>query len=107
MDAKSFNEQLGILLQKLRTENRMTQDELAKRTGLSRASIANMETGRQAISAYQVYLMAQIFQLKNMDAFFPTREKESAEIGTILHSHSELNETQRQQTEALIASSTA
>lgn len=107
MDAKSFNERLGLLLQKLRAENRMTQDELAKRTGLSRASIANMETGRQAMSTYQAYLMATAFQLMSMDALFPTPEIGPTDMGTELRSHSELSETQRQQTKALIASSKA
>ena len=107
MDSKTFNEQLGLLLQKLRTENRMTQDDLAKRTGLSRASIANMETGRQAMSAYQAYLMATAFQLKNMNALFPMPEIEMTDMGTEVHSLSPLSEVQQQQTEALIASSTA
>ena len=106
MDAKTFNQQLGLLLQKLRAENRMTQDELAKRTGMSRASIANMETGRQAMSAYQAYLIATAFQLRNLNALFPAPEIDTEGADIKLSGSSELNDIQRQQVEALIARST-
>lgn len=106
MDAKTFNQQLGLLLQKLRAENRMTQDELAKRTGMSRASIANMETGRQAMSAYQAHLIATAFQLRNLNALFPAPETDTEGADIKLSGSSELNDIQRQQVEALIARST-
>jgi DNA-binding XRE family transcriptional regulator len=106
MDTKTFNQKIGILLQKLRTENRMTQDELAKLTGMSRASIANMETGRQAMSAYQAYLIVTAFQLRDMNALFPSPEIDTEGADVKLSGSSQLNEIQRQQVEALIARST-
>ena len=84
----------------------MTQDELAKLTGMSRASIANMETGRQAMSAYQSYLIATAFQLRNLNALFPVPEIDTEGADVKLSGSSELNDTQRRQVEALIARST-
>lgn len=84
----------------------MTQDELAKLTGMSRASIANMETGRQAMSAYQAYLIATALELENLNALFPAPEIDAEGTEVKLTGSSELNKTQRQQVEALIARST-
>ena len=103
----AFNQKIGQLLRKLRTENCMTQDELAKLTSLSRASIANMETGRQAMSAYQAYVVARALKLKHLDALFPLPEIETDSSQIQLNSSSELNDIQRRQAEAVIANSTA
>ena len=70
MNAEKFNQQLGLKLRELRSLSQFTQDELAAKTGLSRASIANMETGRQAMSAYQAYEIATALELPNMDALY-------------------------------------
>lgn len=103
MDPKIFNQELGLLLQKLRAENRMTQSELARRTGISRASIANMETGRQAMSAYQAYLVSEALQLRNLNALFPAPKVDTELVEMNLNGSSELNDIQRRQVESVIA----
>lgn len=45
---------LGAKVEQVRTFLDVTQEELAKRTGLSRATIANMEVGRQRIYLHHV-----------------------------------------------------
>lgn len=49
---------VGNLIQTTREEARMTQDELARRVGLSRTSISNIEHGRQRIQVHILWTMA-------------------------------------------------
>jgi transcriptional regulator with XRE-family HTH domain len=102
MENRTFNEELGHLLRNLRVESGMTQEQLAGHTKISRATIANMETGRQAMSAYQVHLIAKALELKSMNALFPMPETEVIGEITEAHSLSELNHEQLQQTTALM-----
>ena len=48
-DRAGFDRQVGLRLQLARKEQRMTQQELARRIGLPRPSYANIESGRQRI----------------------------------------------------------
>lgn len=50
---------VGVELRARRTARRLTQEELALRVGISRASIANIEGGRQAISLHQFTDLAE------------------------------------------------
>lgn len=50
---------LGARIEHIRTTLGMTQEELAKRVGLTRASIANIETGRQRFLLQVVEKFAQ------------------------------------------------
>jgi transcriptional regulator with XRE-family HTH domain len=47
LDHELLNKQIGSRIKQRRTKNGMTQVELAKRVGLSRTSIANIEAGQQ------------------------------------------------------------
>lgn len=49
---------LGAALQELREANGLNQDGLALQVGLSRASIANIEGGRQAVPLHHLAEMA-------------------------------------------------
>lgn len=50
---------LAARIESIRETLGVTQAELAKRTGLSRPSIANIEVGRQRISLHHVERIAQ------------------------------------------------
>lgn len=43
---------LGLRLQMEREHRKITQDEIAKKTGLNRTSISNIEMGRQRIQLH-------------------------------------------------------
>jgi len=73
MEQSSFNQRIGENLRRLRNTSRMTQGELALAADMSRASIANMETGRQAMSAYQAMRIASVLKLPTMDELFDIR----------------------------------
>lgn len=42
---------------------RLTQDALAQRVGLSRASVANVERGRQRVPLHMLYLFARALEV--------------------------------------------
>ncbi len=54
-----FYEILGIRIQIFRESKKWNQGVLAKKVGLSRTSIANIESGRQRVLAHQLRDFAQ------------------------------------------------
>lgn len=50
--------QLGQNVARLRNERRRTQAEVAAQIGLTRASLANIETGRQKVLMHHVFRLA-------------------------------------------------
>lgn len=63
--AREINRNLGETLRARRSEVGFTQGELAERVGLSRASIANIEAGEQAVS---VVLLLGLANALDVDA---------------------------------------
>lgn len=59
MDDSSIYAALGELVRKHREGQEMSQAALSKRVGLSRASVANIEKGRQRIPLHHLYRLAQ------------------------------------------------
>jgi transcriptional regulator with XRE-family HTH domain len=53
--------QFGAKVEALRTALGLSQEELAKRVGLQRTSIANLEAGRQRILLHDVQKFAEAF----------------------------------------------
>lgn len=62
MKVHSLYKRIGATIKVQRRALGLTQHELAMRLGISRASLANIETGRQRILVHQLYELAQ--QLK-------------------------------------------
>jgi transcriptional regulator with XRE-family HTH domain len=56
---RRFYEDVGRRLRRVRTEAGLTQQDLADAVGLSRASIANMEAGRQPFPAHMLFALAR------------------------------------------------
>lgn len=69
-------ERIGAKLSELRKLNQLTQEDLAMKIGVKRATISNIEAGRQQISLHLLYKIAAEFH---------------TEVSTILPSHNELN----------------
>ena len=53
--------QFGLRIEQMRNTLGWTQADLAKKVGLQRASIANLETGRQRVLLHQVENFAVAF----------------------------------------------
>ena len=51
----------------------LTQAQVAVKVGISRASIANIESGRQKVLLHQVYLFAEALKLPSIMHFCPSR----------------------------------
>jgi putative transcriptional regulator len=61
----------------LRTEKKMTQEQLSKAVGVSRQSIVAIESGKYNPSLLLAFHIAKVFQLKIEDVFiFPCKEGE-------------------------------
>ena len=74
---------IGDRIYTLRNKQGLAQMELAKKLGVSRASIANYESGKQRIQTDDLYRVAQLF---NVTPFYllPEVEPTDEEIKSIL-----------------------
>jgi transcriptional regulator with XRE-family HTH domain len=57
---------LGRAVAKRREELGMTQGEVAEKLGLSRASLANLESGRQRIMVHQLFALVNALKLNSI-----------------------------------------
>jgi transcriptional regulator with XRE-family HTH domain len=64
---------IGAVVRDRRKLLRMTQDKLARRLAISRASLANVETGRQRLLVHQLYRLATELGLQPSDLLPPAR----------------------------------
>lgn len=87
-----------------RNELKFTQDYVANKVGLSRASLANIETGRQKIILHYLYKIAAVLELPRMEQLLPAMTQpidmndEELSIGG-----DTINDKQRAQVEAFVA----
>jgi transcriptional regulator with XRE-family HTH domain len=64
MDESAIYAQLGQLVRQHRERLNMNQETLGTAIGLSRASIANIETGRQRIPLHHLYRLARALKVE-------------------------------------------
>jgi transcriptional regulator with XRE-family HTH domain len=65
MDAERIYKNLGNRIRDLRRSLGLTQDQLAKQVGISRASLANIERGKQQVLVHHVFALADGLQLES------------------------------------------
>lgn len=104
MRSDSFNLEIGKRVRKIRRENELTQGKLANSAGLSRSAIANIETGRQAMTAYQVYRIANALNLKNFNVLFEIPEITQSDLEKKMFGIMELTDDQRKQLSSIMDS---
>jgi|HubBroStandDraft_5_1064220.scaffolds.fasta_scaffold987206_2 transcriptional regulator with XRE-family HTH domain len=81
-DRAGFDREVGLRLQRARRERGVTQEELAGRIGLPRASYANIESGRQRVPLDVVWRAAIVLE-QPLGALVPeplARAADSAQI---------------------------
>lgn len=105
MTSKQFNRKIGRRVRRLRRENGMTQGELSISSGITRSAIASIETGRQAMTAYQVFLLGKALNLKNMSIMFEMPESEVEESEMKIVGVPDLNDEQRNQVNKILSKS--
>src|SRR5262249_32483599 len=73
MNPESVYEHIGAVIRRGRRKfkPRLTQEALARRVGISRASLANIETGRQSVLVHQLYALAAALDLAPADFLLP------------------------------------
>jgi transcriptional regulator with XRE-family HTH domain len=76
MNPESVYRHIGAVIRKGRKKfkPRLTQEALAQRVGISRASLANIETGRQSVLVHQLYALAGALDLAPADFLLPTTD---------------------------------
>ena len=69
MNPESLYRHIGALIKSRRKKfkPRWTQEKLANRVGISRASLANIETGRQSVPVHQLYAFAEALHISPAD----------------------------------------
>jgi transcriptional regulator with XRE-family HTH domain len=88
-EEQQFYKLVGIEISAHREALRLSQDDLAMMTGLSRASIANIEVGRQSVLLHRLYKIAQALRC-DPENLLPTISKPAAktrELGRPRFSH--------------------
>lgn len=68
---------LGRNIATQRKQRELTQAQVAERVGLTRASLANIETGRQRAMLHHIYEIAEALDLESIAALIPERRPES------------------------------
>jgi transcriptional regulator with XRE-family HTH domain len=92
--------EIGSRIRTRRKALRMTQEHLAKALGVSRGSLANVETGRQNMLVHQLYSYAAELQLIPED-LLPPRHSAAADLSK-LPMPNDLKPEQRNQLARLI-----
>jgi transcriptional regulator with XRE-family HTH domain len=71
MKPEPIYKQIGGIVRALRRRADKPQDALAGQLGISRATLANIETGRQRILVHQLYAIARALNVKLTDLLPP------------------------------------
>ena len=106
MSDKLIYEEFGQRVATRRKELKLTQAKLAAKVGLSRASLANIECGRQSVLLHHVYRFASALDLPKLSALLPAPSKTISE-GDLNMSDDTLTVRSKQQVTDLIASALA
>lgn len=93
---------LGRAIAKRREVIGLTQAQVAGRIGLTRASLANIETGRQKVLLHHVYRLAEALKVKSISELIPVMvpkggAEEALPLGT-----ADITPVQKSQVEATI-----
>jgi transcriptional regulator with XRE-family HTH domain len=85
MAANPINVAFGRAVALRRDELNLTQAALARRVGISRASIANIEKGRQNVLLHHVYDLAEALKMPKPGDLLPARAKPSVTPAFAVH----------------------
>jgi transcriptional regulator with XRE-family HTH domain len=102
MKPEPIYQQIGGIIRALRRRADKAQDVLASQLGISRATLANMETGRQRILVHQLYAIAQALNVSLSDLLPPPQNAADAAHWSSLSFEGDLNPEQKKQVANLI-----
>ncbi|WP_428150907.1 helix-turn-helix domain-containing protein [Brevundimonas sp.] len=93
---------LGLAVAKRRTDKKLTQAEVAAKIGLTRASLANIETGRQKVMLHHLYRLATALDCESILDLAPSTFVFSDESEPVVFYGSNVSDQQRAQLEHFI-----
>ena len=91
----------------LRNGAGLTQAELARRIGLSRASLANIERGEQRVYLHQLLALMSILEPKKIDDLLPSPQLSPKSKAEVTVSGDKLSKSQERAIKELVNSITA
>jgi transcriptional regulator with XRE-family HTH domain len=91
---KALYKAIGKLVSVRRDRLDLNQEELARRVGVSRATLASIETGRQGVLVHQLYELAKQLDLPSSDLLPPVPDKRTASKSEALPMPENLNDQQ-------------
>jgi transcriptional regulator with XRE-family HTH domain len=97
MDSQKLYKRVGAQIKSRRNQLDMTQQTLARHLGISRASLANIETGRQNVLLHHLYHLADALDLNVRDLLPSRSELQITETQNELPLPKDLNPQQRAQ----------
>jgi transcriptional regulator with XRE-family HTH domain len=98
---------LGRLVAKRRAELDLTQGDVAEKIGLSRASLANLENGRQRIMLHQLFALVNALELVSILDLVPATWEPTEPLPEIKVAGASLTPKQQSGVERLVASAVA
>lgn len=105
MNQQELYAELGRVVAARRKRLELTQTEVAAAAGMSRASLANIEVGRQNILVHQLYALATALKLDSPAKLLPVGPLErDVNFGPVAISESDLSDRQRAQIERVFLS---
>ena len=93
---------LGAAVAQRRRSLGLTQEDLASRIGMTRASLASIETGRQSVLLHQVYELADALGLDGIQALAPDKVELVSVVPTLPIDPVKVSSVQRGQVERAV-----
>lgn len=93
---------VGAGLAARRKKLRLKQSEVADQIGLTRASLANIERGRQKIMLHQIYRLALALKAQSITDLVPHNFSFEQASGPLMIEGSDVSEAQRAQIEQYV-----
>ena len=97
MRPEDIYRELGRSIRRHRAGAHRTQAQLAAEIGMSRASLANIEAGRQQVLLHHLYAIADALDLNSPGALMPAPSPPDADPVVLPLPAEGLSETQRQE----------
>lgn len=103
MNPTTIYQEIGLAIKARRKQLDMTQEHLAVLIGMSRASLANIETGRQTVLIHHLYKIAEQLELDITDLLPIQIDCTTVSTPVLFERPEGLNTSQQKQVERLVA----
>jgi len=102
MNTEALYRHIGTTIKQRRKRLGWSQERLAKQMATSRASLANIETGRQNVLVHQLYNFAAVLDLKIEDLLLPVEKPNSVSSQSDFPLPNDLSRAQKEQLTRLL-----